>query len=228
MNYDLSHLQQPNQNVIGIIQDDEALLLFALCKTMLIKNVVEVGTFVGYSARNFIKAVGEDGHIISIDTNHFSGRHPNFTFINKNVSKIEASEIPWVIDLIFFDCHDELAQITFVNKMINAGKIDDDTIIAVHDTNLHPDINTNYVDLGWPSGPFLGADTNAFTNSKHTPIKTKNGLIPQPDERVLVNKLIDYGWNPFHIHTKLNRHNKDLSFRNGLTLLSKKKYLELK
>lgn len=204
MNYDFSHLtQELDQKVTGPIQDDEALLLYALCKSMLIKNIVEVGTLDGYSTRNFIKAVGQSGHVISIDINDFPHRYNNFTFIHKDVSQVEESQIPWIIDLIFFDSHNEQAQLIFFDNMINANKIDEDTIIAVHDTNLHPD------------GLSLG-------------IRIENGWVHQPSERIFVNKLIDYGWSPLHIHTKLSRHNTDLPFRHGLTLLSKKKYLALK
>ena len=61
MKYDLSHLiQNSDQMVLGPIQDDEALLLFALCKVMMIKNIIEIGVLDGYSTNNFIKAVGEN------------------------------------------------------------------------------------------------------------------------------------------------------------------------
>jgi len=202
MDYIFSHLNQnPNQKVIGPIQDDEALLLFALCKSMIIKKIVEVGTLNGYSTRNFIEAVGKDGHVISIDKRPFSAEYSNFTFIHKDINDVDSKEIPWLIDLVFFDSHDELAQLHFFNKMILSNKIDENTIIAVHDTNLHPD------------GLSIG-------------IKTKDGWIHQPSERNFVNKLIDHGWNPFHVHTKLERHDDNLPFRHGLTLLSKKKYLK--
>jgi predicted O-methyltransferase YrrM len=202
MDYIFSHLNQnPNQKVIGPIQDDEALLLFALCKSMIIKKIVEVGTLNGYSTRNFIEAVGKDGHVISIDKRPFSAEYNNFTFVHKDINDVDSKEIPWIIDLVFFDSHDELAQLHFFNKMILSNKIDENTIIAVHDTNLHPD------------GLSIG-------------IKTKDGWIHQPSERNFVNKLIDHGWNPFHVHTKIERHNDSLPFRHGLTLLSKKKYLK--
>ena len=68
--YNLEHLiQTKEQKVIGPIQDDEALLLFALIKTCLIKNVIEIGGLNGYSANNFLEAVGDNGSVITIDIN---------------------------------------------------------------------------------------------------------------------------------------------------------------
>jgi predicted O-methyltransferase YrrM len=204
MEYDLSHLTQgPQQWVLGPIQDDEALLLFALCRSMIIKNVVEVGTQSGYSTKNFIKAVGDGGHVISVDPQPFGENYSNFTFIQKNIRDVEVTEIPWSIDLLFFDSHDESAQIAFFDKMQLADKINNDTVIAIHDTNLHPP--------GISSG-----------------ITTEQGCIHQLAERNLVNKLIDSGWSPFHVHTKLERHNESLPFRHGLTLLNKKTHLKTK
>lgn len=204
VNYSFSHLNQnPDQKIVGPIQDDEALLLFALCKSMIIKRVVEVGTLGGYSTKNFIEAVGKDGHVISVDKKSFAHKYDNFTFIHKNIQDVDSTEIPWLIDLIFFDSHNELAQLKFYDKMVSSRKINSDTIIAVHDTNLHPD------------GLSIG-------------VKTKDGWIHQPSERNFVNKLIDYGWSAFHVHTKLERHNDSLPFRHGLTLLNKKKYLNIK
>ena len=113
MNYDLSHLTQDHtQRVLGPIQDDEALLLFALCKSMIIKNVVEIGVQSGYSTLNFVKAVGEDGNVISFDVDFFNKKFPNFTFIHKNAANVEESDIPWEIDLVFFDSHDEMAHLS--------------------------------------------------------------------------------------------------------------------
>lgn len=137
MKYDLSHLtQEPDQKVMGPIQDDEALLLYALCRVMLIRNVVEVGVQTGYSAGNFLSAIG--GNIIGIDKSGSGFSHPRFSLLCKNAADVKPEEIPWPIDLVFFDCHDEEAQKRFFRTMEDAGKITPHTIIAIHDTNLHP------------------------------------------------------------------------------------------
>ena len=60
--YDLSHLTQPDdQVVVGPVQDDEALLLFALVRCMRLRRILEVGGLDGYSARNFLRAMGRGG-----------------------------------------------------------------------------------------------------------------------------------------------------------------------
>lgn len=201
--YDLSHLIQPlNQDVLGPIQDDEALLLYALCKVMQIRTVVELGTQNGYSANNFLRAIlPHGGHIISIDVNDFPARAEGFTFIKKNVSGVSVEDIPWEIDLVFFDTHDGISQVRFYERMVEGNKITDNTILVIHDTGLHP------IDIG-------GAR------------KVGKGYAHQPVERQFVNWLIDRGWMPLHTHTELDRHSEVLPYRHGLTILNKKKYLE--
>ena len=201
MKYDLSHLiQNSDQMVLGPIQDDEALLLFALCKVMMIKNIIEIGVLDGYSTNNFIKAVGENGNVIGIDINDVQFKSKGFTFIKSCVSMVDPNQIPWNIDLIFFDSHAEEAQKIFYNNMVKGQKITDETIIAIHDTNLHP------------KGFNIGS-----------PIE--DGFAHQPAERSFSNWLISMGYTPFHMHTNVLKHNKELPFRHGLTLLSRKCFL---
>lgn len=203
MKYDLSHLTQSReQNVIGPIQDDEAIFLFALCKVMMIKNVVEIGVQNGYSTQNFIKAIGDNGSVIGIDIENTPFLSDRFTFINSCASIVEPSQIPWNIDLLFFDSHSEYAQKKFFENMTAAGKITDDTIIAIHDTGLHP------------CGIGIG-------------IKCKNGYAHQPVERLFSNWLVSIGYSPFHAHTNIEKHNENMPFRHGLTILCKRKILEM-
>jgi predicted O-methyltransferase YrrM len=66
--YDLSHLTQPQkQNVVGPIQDDEALFLYSLIRTMRLKRILEIGGDVGYSATNFLKAIGGNGIVYIVE-----------------------------------------------------------------------------------------------------------------------------------------------------------------
>ena len=202
MKYSLCHLTQgEDQKVIGPVQDDEALFLFALCKVMLIKNVVEIGVQNGYSAQNFLKAVGNEGSVIGIDINETAFRSDGFTFINSCAGAVSPEQIPWNIELLFFDSHSEYAQKKFFENMITAGKITDETIIALHDTGLHP------------AGVIGG-------------VKLGNGYAHQPVERMLSNWLVSYGYSPFHAHTNISKHNDKLPFRHGLTILCKQKILE--
>lgn len=201
--YSLCHLTQgEDQNVIGPVQDDEALFLFALCRVMMVKNVVEIGVQSGYSAQNFLKAVGSEGSVIGIDTNKTAFCSDRFTFINSCAGAVSPEQIPWNIDLLFFDSHSEYAQKKFFENMKTAGKITDETIIALHDTGLHP--------VGVGIGTKLG-----------------DGYAHQPVERMLSNWLVSFGYSPFHAHTNIAKHNNKLPFRHGLTILCKQKILEV-
>jgi predicted O-methyltransferase YrrM len=54
----LIHLTQDvNQQVGGPIQDDEALMLFAVVRGCRFKRILEIGGLFGYSAKNFCEAV---------------------------------------------------------------------------------------------------------------------------------------------------------------------------
>lgn len=140
MKYDLAHLtQEPDQKVTGPVQDDEALLLYALCRVMRIGLVVEIGVQNGYSTRNFLAAVRpHGGQVIGIDVCDHGFRAPGFTFIGDSAGNIDPDQIPAEIGLVFFDSHDLDAQQRFTNKMSYAKKISARTVLAVHDTNLHP------------------------------------------------------------------------------------------
>lgn len=62
--FDLSHLTQPaDEAVVGPVQDSEALLLYALVRVTLARKIVEVGGLDGYSARNFLRAMGAKGEL---------------------------------------------------------------------------------------------------------------------------------------------------------------------
>lgn len=139
MKYNLSHLtQDSDQQVMGPIQDDEALLLYSLCRVMRIRNVVEVGVQGGYSARNFLAAVGPEGEVVGIDTDDRGYRQSRFTIIHASASDVRPEKIPWPIDLVFFDSHDEQAQMRFFSTMEEARKITPHTVVVIHDTGLHP------------------------------------------------------------------------------------------
>ena len=139
MNYNLTHLVQgPDQNVWGPVQDDEALLLYALCRVMRIRLVVELGVFHGYSTRNFLAAVlPQQGRVIGVDPYDSGVRADGFTFIQASAADVPPETIPGPIGLVFFDSHDLRAQQDFTVKMSAAGRITPSTVLAVHDTNLH-------------------------------------------------------------------------------------------
>lgn len=202
--YNLSHLTQPdNQFIGGPIQDDEALLLFAIIRVMRLRRVLEIGGLDGYSARNFCEAVGPEGNVYTIDRNYFTPVAPNHTVIMRDAAKIEAADIGNTqLDLIFFDCHDYAAQMTLFRRLRDAGMISSRAVIALHDTNLHP--------------PVLHP---AYPRPEHDDIIDDGGWVHQPVERRMVNDLHRLGWDAFVLDTRMKDHDATLPIRHGLTLM---------
>src|SRR5947208_2964881 len=86
VNYDLSHLvQDAAQAVVGPIQDDEALLLYSICRVTCAARVAEFGGQSGYSARNFVAAIsGKPGAALyTVDMSPVPLVSPIHRFIHK-------------------------------------------------------------------------------------------------------------------------------------------------
>src|ERR1019366_4541481 len=107
VSYDLMHLSQPDdQRVIGPIQDDEALFLFSIIRGMRLRTILEVGGGAGYSARNFLAAVGPHGKVYTVDPNPVATISDNHIVVSKSIGDVVATDIfAEQIDLVFFDCH---------------------------------------------------------------------------------------------------------------------------
>jgi predicted O-methyltransferase YrrM len=210
--YDLSHLTQPlDQNIGGPIQDDEAMLLYAVVRTMRLRRVLEIGGLSGYSARNFLRALSwdVDTAVYTVDLNPVKSQAPNHYTYCKDVAKLEAEDVHGKpLDLVFFDCHVFDAQMGMFVRLANKGLITDETIIALHDTNLHPRKSAPW------SYPIRDADGVC-------------GYVHQDVERKMVNALRkDFGYDVFCAHTDVRRNDERLPFRHGVTLM--KKFVELK
>jgi predicted O-methyltransferase YrrM len=199
--YDLSHLNQsPSQNVFGPIQDDEALFLYSIIRGMRLKNVLEIGFGNGYSAKNFLSAVGEDGLVISVDNDNslLYKIQENHIVICKDASLLDPKDLTLdKIDLIFFDCHNFNAQISLFNRLINCKLINDDTVLVLHDTNTWKE---NYNGCAY---------------------RTEQGWVHQKAEREMVNYFFSIGYSPFCLHTKPEAHNENFPFRHGVTVMKK-------
>lgn len=199
--YDLDHLTQPNhQSVMGPIQDDEALLLYALIRCMRLKYVLEIGGQSGYSARNFCKAVGPDGFVWTVEKDNFlKPVAQNHSVVVCDAAYFDTRAFLNPIDLVFFDCHDFYAQMRLLERL-EAGKlIADETLLVLHDTNLH---TANFT--GWS-----------------TPNPDGAGWIHQQAERQMVSELTAKGWSPLHVHSRLSRHDEAMPYRHGLSILSR-------
>ena len=197
MNYNLNHLTQPSsQNLLGPIQDDEALVLFSIIRTSRLKRIVEIGGLSGYSAKNFLEAT-DGGTVITIDINQVPNMGVGHNTIIKSASDVTKEEIGERVDMVFFDCHHFEASLSFFNNMIEGGIIDDDTILVLHDTNLHYNKITG----------------DSFHNGE--------GFVHQVAERELTNHFFDLGYQVLSLGTKPHSHNETFPYRHGLTICKK-------
>lgn len=195
--YNLSHLTQPDhQNVSGPIQDDEALLLFAMIRVMQLKRVLEIGGLGGYSGRNFGEAVGNTGVVYTVDVNPLMPQFKNHRTIQKDCVEIKSADVDNVpLDLIFFDCHIFAAQTKMFDSLLEQGMVNTRTVIALHDTNLHPTKTVPWareVDGGW---------------------------VHQDCERQMVNAFRKRGYEAICFHTAIDVHSEQLPLRHGLTIM---------
>ena len=202
--YDLQHLiQSDKQDVWGPIQDDEALFLYSIIRCCRLSRILEIGGLNGYSGKNFLKALeyNNSGILYTCDLNPVPKLADNHKVIIKNALELSKSDLDnQTLDLVFFDCHD-LVQMDIYTNFVNDGIIDDNTILALHDTNLH------YAPYSrW--GKY---------------IKEENGYAHQPVERHMVNIFKSLGYDIFSISTDASKHNDEFPFRHGVTVCKKSK-----
>ena len=189
--YSFSHLTQDStQKVWGPIQDDEALMLYSIIRGNRMSRILEVGGLSGYSARNFIEALEytPDGVVYTVDINPVPVMGINHKTIIKDAGELTADDIEnKPLDMIFFDCHSEIQWSVFT-KFSEQRIITDETVIALHDTNLH-----------WHTGSDVG-------------------VVHQPVERNMMTWLKNLGYNVFSIRTTRDKHSDAFPFRHGLTV----------
>jgi hypothetical protein len=198
--YDLSHLtQDENQKVWGPIQDDEALFLYSIIRGCRLTRILEIGGLSGYSAKNFLQALSfsKEGILYTCDINPVPVLADNHKVIIKNALNLTLSDVDnKPLDLIFFDCHD-IIQLEIFKIFVKYNIINDDTILALHDTNLH--YHPNY---------------------------QEPGVVHQPVERNMVNIFKYLGYDIFNISTDHTKHNDDFPYRHGVTICRKFKLLQ--
>lgn len=201
--YDLSHLTQaPDQVVGGPVQDDEALLLFALIRVMLMRRVLEIGGLSGYSATNFVKAVGPLGVVYTIDIRpvpKVAENHFPIIMDARLITPATIGDAP--LDLVFLDCHEYEVQMEMISRLREQNMITDRTILALHDTNLHP------------------------TQSAPWAYEIEGGWVHQAVERRMVNDLRELGYDALSLDTDPRAHGPSLPFRHGLTIMRKFTFL---
>jgi predicted O-methyltransferase YrrM len=204
--YDLKHLVQPaKQGVGGPIQDDEALLLYALVRVMRVRRVLEIGGLNGYSARNFLAALGDetDAAVYTCDINPVESQAANHFVLTKDCAQIQADELHGrPLDLIFFDAHALQPQLQLLDRLQHAGLLTPDTLLALHDTNLHPRKTAPW---SYP----LEQDGQVV------------GYVHQAVEREMVNQLRDRGWDALALHMRSDRADPRMPIRHGISLMQR-------
>jgi hypothetical protein len=201
--YNLEHLTQPDtQEVSGPIQDDEALFLFSLIRVMQLKRVLEIGGGSGYSAQNFCAAVGASGRVYTVDIHPVPSKAINHVTIQKDARNLKPEDVSREpIDLLLFDCHMYDVQFDCYHHFTREQIITDNTVLAFHDTNLHP---TQTVDWAYP---------------------VEGGWVHQDAERRMVNDFKLMGYDVFDLGTSMGSHGPHLPFRHGVTVAKKFKPL---
>jgi predicted O-methyltransferase YrrM len=204
--YALGHLTQADdQRVGGPIQDDEALLLFAMIRVMRLKRILEFGGLGGYSARNFLEAVGDEGEVYSVDLNEVPKLAPNHVTIRGDASRLTEVDVGGrPLDLVFFDCHAYEAQMETWRRLSHRGIITDKTVLALHDTNLHP--------------------KNLFEPS----YAVEDGWRHIETEAKMVNEFKRVGYDVLCFHTQMSSHSDKLPYRWGITICSRFKPLQVR
>lgn len=206
VNYDLSHLtQHENQNVSGPIQDDEALFLYSIIRGSRLERILEIGGLSGYSAKNFLQALSfsKNGILYTCDLNPVPILAENHKVIIKNALHLTIDELDnKPLDLIFFDCHD-MIQMDIYYNLVNNNIINDNTILALHDTNLH-------------YAPYQHCGVY---------IEKEDGFAHQPVERHMINIFKNLGYDIFSISTDSTKHSECFPVRHGISVCKKFKPL---
>jgi len=197
--------------VIGPIQKDEALLLFALTQVLRPAVIVEFGFHCGHSAFNFLQAMSPACQLYSYDVDERAEsvargrfhRFRNFHFLRKSQADFCAADVgDQPVDLCFVDASHELElnQATF-RKL--EGCLSEGAVIVVHDTGT------------WVKEHF---------SPIHAEVAAKipgNWISPTEfqsckGEREFVNWVLTHcpGFSEIHLHSKR-------ALRNGMTLIQK-------
>jgi predicted O-methyltransferase YrrM len=205
---DLAHLALFDEEAVGPVQRDEALLLHALARVLRPRTVVEVGFLRGYSALNFLRALDADARLYSFDIDpscehvarELFGYDNRFVFRTRSQDALTANDLDSRdADLVFLDASHELAlnQRTFQCLLPLMAR---DAILAVHDTGTMP---------------------RQFVPADHWWLQTTEGWVGDarevmPDERAFVNWLLDEHptFSQIHFHSQRTR-------RYGITLLQR-------
>lgn len=215
--YDLSHLtQSEDQNVGGPVQDDENLFLYSIIRGCRLSRILEIGGLDGYSAKNFLQAMDynrsetdKDNYMLyTCDLFDVPNQGPHHKVIVKNGVDLTPDDVDnKPLDMVFFDCHD-MIQMVIYSVLCSKQIITDNTILALHDTNLH-----------YP--PFQHRKHYAPYDPIGEYVPSEGGFAHQPVERHMTNIFKDMGYDIFSIGTDASKHSAEFPVRHGMTICRK-------
>lgn len=210
----LEHLAFYRENVLGPVQRDEALFLFSVLQLVRPRVVVEFGFLHGMSAFNFLQALSEDARLFSYEVdptaalrarNEFA-RDPRFRLLVKSQQDFHPADVGCEpIDFLFFDgTHEfEVNCATFRSVL---PSLSPHAIVAIHDTGLWSLPATPTLHSSWAThdGGWISPDLFAHQAGER---KFANHILTEYPEFSLL-----------HFHS-------ERTFRNGLSLIQKKRHL---
>lgn len=203
------------EEALGPIQREEALLLFALARVLRPLTIVDFGFHRGHSGLNFLMALpdGAELHSYDIDpraeelaevfTGAVGGAAGRFRFHAKDQREFSPSDLGGrEVDLALLDASHDLAINRETFERV-APAMAEGAVLAVHDTGTWHRDRMDEAHLEWAkasNGTWIGPDE----------------FSPWPEERRFVRWVVDQhpGWGFVHLHSAR-------TLRHGLTLLQK-------
>jgi len=204
---DLSFLESYGEDVVGPVQKEEALLLFAITRVVRPKVIVEFGFGWGRSTLAFLKALTPDASLYSVDIESPDATpfpdDERFHFVKKDLADLDLSDIDGKqVDLVFFDAAHHLfgkktRAFTTVEENLSSH-----ALIVVHDTGIWEK------QLMIPETDVIRGGT--WLNPHH--------YAHQPGERRFVRWLVEEkGYQRIDFFT-------DRCFRHGLSIVQKRQF----
>ncbi len=147
LKYELSHLNEDGTQS-GSVQQDEALLLYAMVKVLHPRTIVEFGFAGGYSAHNFLSAMPDDCRLFSFDPSDKALQASRaiedhrFQFLHKPGEAVMYEDIGEnLVDFVFIDAsHDFDSNVAIFQKIKDWLALE--CLIIIHDTGLY---NTDFM-----------------------------------------------------------------------------------
>ena len=226
-------LQGRAQAVAGPLQDDEALLLFALARVNGVRRVLEVGGLGGFSARTFLEAVActSSPAVYSVDVHPVLRVGPRHHPIQKSPDHLTAEDLDTqAVDLIFLDCHHYSVTISLLRYVLKKGLLAPEGLIALHDTGLHPAppdclVPPHYCNRTRKHAALVSLQDERLPKDE----QWKRGWMHQPVGRLIVQWLTKFDcnaeWQTLVAHDDQQRGAS--SVRHGLTIMQRRVRLDV-